>query len=124
MRQSRLSDRAFIIITGVLAATVLLVAAAILLGIGSGARLSLGKFGFGFVTSQTWDPVQEVFGALPFIYGTLVTSLIALLLAGLVGVGGAIFLSELAPNWLRQPLSFLVAILVAHSCIVYRIWRR
>src|SRR4051794_30399111 len=113
MSVNRRSDRLFINGTMVLAATVLLVTVAILIGIASGARLSLATFGLGFLTGTVWDPAEghEVFGALPFIYGTLVTGFIALLLAGLVGVGGAIFLAELAPSWIRTPISFLVELL-------------
>jgi phosphate transport system permease protein len=122
MNIKRPTDRAFIGGTMALAATILLVTAAILLGIGNGAGLSLRTFGLDFITNQTWDPVQEVFGALPFIFGTLITSLIALLLAGLVGIGSAIFLAELAPPWLRTPLSFFVELLAAIPSIVYGVW--
>lgn len=122
MNLKRPTDRAFIIGTMALAATVLLVTVLILLGIGNGAGLSLRTFGLDFVTSTTWDPVQEVFGALPFIFGTLVTSIIALLLAGLVGIGSAIFLAELAPMRLRTPLSFFVELLAAIPSIVYGVW--
>ncbi len=122
MNLKRPTDRAFIIGTMALAATVLLVTILILLGIGNGAGLSLRTFGLDFVTSTTWDPVQEVFGALPFIFGTLVTSIIALLLAGLVGIGSAIFLAELAPMRLRTPLSFFVELLAAIPSIVYGVW--
>jgi phosphate transport system permease protein len=122
MNIKRPTDRAFVGGTMALAATVLLVTAAILLGIGGGAGLSLRTFGLDFITGQTWDPVQEVFGALPFIFGTLVTSVIALALAGVVGVGSAIFLAELAPTWLRTPLSFFVELLAAIPSIVYGVW--
>src|SRR5437762_4919044 len=108
MKLTRLSDRAFVMSTMLMAASLLLITVLILTGIGNGASLSLRTFGLGFITEKTWDPVREVFGALPFIYGTLVTSLLALLLAGFVGVGGAIFLAELAPPWVRSPLSFMV----------------
>src|SRR5437773_11205402 len=78
MRVSRRTDRVFIGGTMALATSVLLVTVAILIGIANGASFSLGHFGLDFLTGQTWDPVQEVFGALPFIYGTLVTAAIAL----------------------------------------------
>jgi phosphate transport system permease protein len=122
MRLTRTSDRTFVYATGALAATVLLVTVGILIGISNGASLSLRTFGLGFITEQTWDPVAEVFGALPFIYGTLVTAFIAILLSGLVGIGAAIFLAELAPPWLRNPLSFMVELLAAIPSIVYGIW--
>jgi phosphate transport system permease protein len=111
-----------VIATLLLAVSVLLVTLGILVGIAGGAGLSLRTFGPGFVAEQNWDPVQEIFGALPFIYGTLVTSLIALLLAGLIGLGGAIFLAEIAPGWLRGPLSFMVELLAAIPSVVYGVW--
>jgi phosphate transport system permease protein len=122
MRFRRTTDRAFVICTLILAALVLVLTAGILVGITNGAGLSLQTFGLGFVTGRDWDPVQEIFGALPFIYGTLLTSFIALLLSGLVGIGGAIFLAELAPSWVRTPLSFMVELLAAIPSIVYGIW--
>jgi phosphate transport system permease protein len=100
----------------------LIVTAAVLLGITSGASQSLGTFGPGFVTGQNWDPVAEEFGALPFIFGTLVTAFSALLLSMLIGVGAAIFLSEVAPQRLRAPLSFMVEMLAAIPSVVYGIW--
>ncbi|MCB2205434.1 phosphate ABC transporter permease subunit PstC [bacterium] len=80
---------------------------------------AIKEFGFGFITSSDWDPVNNLFGALPFIYGTLFSSLGALLLAVPLSVGVAIFLSELAPGWLEQPLSMLVELLAAIPSIVY-----
>jgi phosphate transport system permease protein len=80
---------------------------------------SIEKFGWGFITSQEWDPVQDNFGALPFIFGTLYSSLIALLIALPLSVGIAIFLSEFAPKWLEQPMSLLVELLAAIPSIVY-----
>ena len=83
------------------------------------SRPSIRHFGFGFITSSDWDPVNELFGAMPFIYGTLVSSIGALLLAIPLSVGVAIFLSEIAPAWLEQPLSMLVELLAAIPSIVY-----
>src|SRR6478609_502656 len=122
MNLKRPADRGFVIGTMLLATSVLLVTAAILLGIASGSTQSLQAFGLGFIVDRVWDPVQQVFGALPFIYGTLVTALIALLLAGLVGIGSAIFLAEYSPPWLRTPLSFFVELLAAIPSIVYGVW--
>lgn len=87
-----------------------------------GSTLSLQKFGWSFLTSSTWDPVQGEFGALPYIFGTVVSSLIALLIALPLSLGIAVFLSELAPRWLEQPLSFLVELLAAIPSIVYGLW--
>ena len=83
---------------------------------------SLQTFGFGFLTTRTWDPVFEKFGALPFIYGTLVTSFVALLLAIPIGVGTAIYLAEYAPRWLQRPVSMLVDLLAAIPSVVYGLW--
>jgi len=79
-------------------------------------------FGFGFVTSSRWDPVARVFGAAPYVYGTIVTSLVALLLAGPLGVGTAIFLTELAPRWMRTPVGFLVEMLAAIPSVIFGLW--
>jgi phosphate transport system permease protein len=85
--------------------------------------LSRQAFGWGFMFSSNWDPaLNRVFGALPFILGTLVTSLVALLIAVPVSLGCAIFLAELAPGWLRQPLSFLVELLAAVPSVIYGLW--
>jgi phosphate transport system permease protein len=83
------------------------------------SNLSIDKFGLGFITSTTWDPVHDNFGALPFIFGTLFSSLIALFIALPLSVGIAIFLSEFAPRWLEQPVSLLVELLAAIPSIVY-----
>ncbi len=80
---------------------------------------SIEKFGWGFITSQSWDPVQDEYGALPFIFGTLYSSLLALIIALPLSVGIAIFLSEFAPKWLEQPMSLLVELLAAIPSIVY-----
>src|ERR1041385_3957526 len=72
------------------------------------SRLSLHKFGWGFLISSEWDPVAEKFGAFPFIFGTVVSSLIALAIAVPLSIGTALYLTELAPLWIRPPLIFLV----------------
>ncbi len=84
--------------------------------------LSIDKFGWKFLITSTWDPVQEIYGVLPMIYGTLVSSLIALLITLPLSIGVAIFLSELAPSWLEKPLSFLVELLAGIPSIVYGLW--
>lgn len=80
------------------------------------------EFGLGFLTSSTWDPVQRQFGAAPAIFGTIVTSLIALVIATPLALGVAIFLSDYAPTWLRQPVGFLVDLLAAIPSVVYGLW--
>ena len=84
--------------------------------------LSIKKFGWGFLTSTTWDPFSQVFGALPMIYGTLLSSLLALIIAVPLGLGVAIFLSELAPAWLEKPLSFLTELLAGIPSVIYGLW--
>ena len=86
------------------------------------ARPALRAFGVRFLVTSTWDPVAERFGALPFIYGTLVSSLLALLIAVPLGVGAAIFLAELAPPWLRAPVAFLVELIAAIPSVVHGLW--
>jgi phosphate transport system permease protein len=81
--------------------------------------LPIEKFGWGFLWGTTWDPVKEQFGALPFLYGTLVSSAVALLIAVPTGLGVAIFLSELAPRWLSDPIAFLVELLAAIPSVIY-----
>lgn len=83
---------------------------------------SIKHFGLEFITSTEWDPVQEKYGALPAIYGTLVSSFLALLIAVPISFGTALFLSELAPRRLRAPVSFLVELLAALPSIVYGLW--
>ncbi len=80
------------------------------------------KFGWGFLSGTTWDPVQDIYGALPFIFGTLASSTIGLLIALPLSMGIAIFLSELAPPSLERPLSFLIELLAGIPSIVYGLW--
>lgn len=88
----------------------------------TGSAEARHEFGFGFLTSTTWNPVKGEFGGLPAIYGTIVSSLIALLLAGPIGIGIGIFLSETCPMRLRQGLGFLVELLAAIPSVVYGMW--
>ena len=80
------------------------------------------EFGFSFLLSSNWDPVNKQFGAAPAIFGTGVTSLLALIIATPLALGVAIFISEFAPRWLRQPLAFLVDLLAAIPSVVYGLW--
>lgn len=86
------------------------------------SQLSLHAFGWKFFTRQAWDPVSGDFGALPFIYGTLMTSFLALLIAVPLAMGVAIFLTELCPQPLRAPISFLTELLAAIPSVVYGLW--
>ncbi|HEY0956446.1 MAG TPA: phosphate ABC transporter permease subunit PstC [Roseateles sp.] len=87
-----------------------------------GATPALKAFGLGFLTSAEWDPVQEKFGGLVMIYGTLASSFIALLIAVPVSFGIAIFLTELSPSWLKRPLGIAIELLAAVPSIVYGMW--
>src|SRR5215467_15400587 len=86
------------------------------------SRPSMVKFGFKFLTKQIWDPVAEDFGALPFIYGTIVSSIVALVIAVPLSVGTALFLTELCPRRLRAILSLLVELLSAIPSVIYGLW--
>jgi phosphate transport system permease protein len=90
--------------------------------IGSNARLSLAEFGLSFLTGRVWDPIRGEFGALPFVYGTVVSSLLALLIAVPVSLGIAVFLVEQAPRALARPMGFLVELLAAIPSVVYGLW--
>ncbi len=87
-----------------------------------GAALAISRYGLGFVTSSTWDPVAEEFGALPLIFGTLASSVVALLIAVPLSLGVAIYLTEFAPKALRQPVAFLIGLLAAIPSVVYGLW--
>jgi phosphate transport system permease protein len=87
-----------------------------------GSHLARAEFGWKFLISSTWDPVDEVYGALPFIYGTFVTSIIGLLIAVPLSVGTAIYLTELAPVRLRQPLVSVIEMLAAVPSVIWGLW--
>ncbi|QGP92344.1 Phosphate transport system permease protein PstC [Neomoorella glycerini] len=87
-----------------------------------GSQLAFTRFGLGFVTGSRWDPVHGAFGSLPLVYGTIVSSLIALLIAVPLSLGIAIYLAELAPHRVRTPVSFLVELLAAIPSVVYGLW--
>jgi phosphate transport system permease protein len=87
-----------------------------------GSRLAIGKFGLDFVTTSTWDPVAEQFGAFPLIFGTLISSVVALVIAVPLSLGVAIYLSEFAPKSVRQPVAFLISLLAAIPSVVYGLW--
>lgn len=87
-----------------------------------GSKISIDKFGWSFLSNSVWDPVQEIYGALPIIYGTIVSSFLALVISVPLSIGIAIFLSELSPDWLEKPLSFLVELLAGIPSVVYGLW--
>jgi phosphate transport system permease protein len=121
--QTRSSDdRVFRLATGFFALLVVLLVGAIAWELFRNSRLSVAKFGLKFWATRTWDPVAGDFGALPFIWGTLYSSLLALLLSTPVALGIAIFISELSPRSLKTPLAFLTELLAAIPSIVYGLW--
>ena len=88
----------------------------------SGSRLAIAKYGTTFLTTSTWDPVADQFGALPLILGTLLSSFIALVIAVPLSLGVAIFLTEFAPPAIRRPIAFVVELLAAIPSVVYGLW--
>jgi len=107
------------LITLIFAASILLITALLVYQLWLGSAEARHKFGWHFFFTTTWDPVAGDFGALPFIYGTLVTSALALLIAVPLGLGAAIFLAELAPRALSDALAFLIDLLAAVPSVIY-----
>jgi phosphate transport system permease protein len=108
--------------TTVIALSVVALVFLLVLSMAYRAMPAIQKFGWHFLFTGTWDPVKEVFGALPFIYGTVVSSALALLIAVPVSIGIAVYLAELAPVSVRQPLTFLIELLAAIPSVVYGLW--
>lgn len=122
IEKGRSGDLLFLNLTRAFAAVVLLVLAAIIFSLVWSAWPSIREFGFGFLTSAEWNPPAERFGALVPMYGTLMTSIIALVIAVPISFGIAIFLTELSPVWLRRPLGIAIELLAGIPSIVYGIW--
>jgi len=101
---------------------VVVIVLGMIIGLATHSELSLRQFGFGFLRSSTWDPVNGQFGALAFIYGTVASSLIALLISVPLSLGIAIFLVEQAPPIIARPITFLVELLAAIPSVVYGVW--
>lgn len=121
-RASRHGDRPFSVLLTTAALAVMLLVALIGYELWRNSALARAAFGWTFLWTAVWDPVAQEFGALPFILGTLETSLLALVLAVPVSLGIAIFLAELSPDWLRMPLGFLVELLAAVPSVIYGLW--
>ncbi len=121
-RRLNLGDWLFRNVTALVACSLLGVLLSIVGVLAYESADSIRTFGWGFLIGTTWDPVFKEFGALPFIYGTLVSSLLALLQAVPLSIGTALFLSEMAPRWLRSPVSFLVELLATIPSVVYGLW--
>ena len=118
----RLRERIFRGATFAAAVLVLLLLGGVALALLRGALPAFSHFGFAFLTREIWNPVTEKFGALAPIYGTLVTSSIAMLLAIPISLGIAIFLTELAPSWMRRPVGVAIELLAAVPSIIFGIW--
>jgi phosphate transport system permease protein len=117
-----IGDTVFYGLTVFFAVLVLVILGGVIVSLVYGAWPALRKFGFGFVVNSAWNPVTDNFGALAPIYGTLVTSLIALIIAVPVSFGIAMFLTELSPVWLKRPLGTAIELLAAVPSIVYGMW--
>jgi phosphate transport system permease protein len=118
----RFADNAFAAVMLICACSIFAIVLFIFYILISRSKLSLAAFGFKFFSRQAWDPVSGDFGALPFIYGTLATSFLALLMAVPLALGVAVFLTELCPRPLRAPISFLTELLAAIPSVVYGLW--
>jgi len=122
LRKGRLSDDIFsnLALLSALVLVGILVGFVIVLNID--AFPAIRKFGPAFIISSSWDPVRDSFGALPAIYGTLLSSAIGLLIAVPISLGSAIFLTEMAPSWMRSPASFLIEMLAAIPSVIIGLW--
>jgi phosphate transport system permease protein len=118
----RFGDRAFKWLTLGMALSIFVLIALIGLELFHGARLSMKTFGWHFLVTQDWDPVNEQFGALVFIFGTLVSSAIALIIAVPISIATAVYITELAPQWLRQPLITFIELLAAVPSVILGLW--
>ena len=121
-RSGPMADRIFGWLAKGAALFTLCILAAILVSLTISAWPAIDKFGLGFLTSTTWDPVKNEYGGLVMIYGTLMTSIVALLIAVPVSFGIALFLTEMSPAWLKRPLGTAIELLAAVPSIVYGMW--
>ncbi len=115
-------DKLFRTVLLIAASSILVIVAAIIYMMVQNSLPTLGKYGVGFLTARDWRPAQEQFGALPFIYGTIVSSIIALIISVPLSLGIAVFLVEQAPKKLAKPISFMVELLAAIPSVVYGLW--
>ena len=122
-----LGDNLFLVITGIGAGLLNLILALVVIILWTASGASIHAFGWNFLWTTAWAPpttagLPQLYGALPFVYGTLVTSALALLVGVPLSIGIAVFLTELSPRWLREPLGFLVELLAAVPSVVYGLW--
>lgn len=121
-RLGRKGDRVFVYLVGMVALSTLALVWVLVAMMVTDSLESIEEFGFGFLTGRTWDETKDIYGALPFIFGTLMTSAIAVAVGVPVSIGIAIYLSELAPTWIREPLSFVIELLAAIPSVIYGLW--
>jgi phosphate transport system permease protein len=119
---SRIADQGFYIAMLACGATILALVVLIVFELITKSSLSWHAFGFKFFIASEWDPVNDKYGALPFVYGTLVSSLLSLLIAVPLAIGTAVFVTELSPRWLRNPLAFTTELLAAIPSVIYGLW--
>jgi phosphate transport system permease protein len=117
-----LADKTFHFVMLLCAAAVLVTLVLIVYELAINSSLSWHAFGFGFLRGRDWNPVEDQFGALPFIYGTVVSSLLALVIAVPLSIGVAVFITEMCPQRLRGPLSFTTELLAAIPSVIYGLW--
>jgi phosphate transport system permease protein len=122
LEQVNYGDRAFKLILTLAALSIPILLAFLVFELWSGSELAVARFGFDFVISSDWDPVAERFGAFPLVFGTLLSSLIALMIAVPLSFGVAVYLTEFAPKSVRQPVAFLIGLLAAIPSVVYGLW--
>jgi len=122
LNRLRLSDRAFFHLTRSAAVFVLIILGGVIVALIEGSVPAFRAFGIGFLTTESWNPVTEKFGAIAPIYGTIVTSLIAMVIAVPVGLMISMFLTELCPLWLRRPIGIAIELLAGIPSIIYGIW--
>ena len=122
LRGFRIGDRTFRILTQGAAIAVLVILAGVMLSLVHGSLPAWKAFGFEFFTSQSWNPVTEKFGALPAIYGTLLTSVIAMLIGVPISIGIAVFLTEICPERLKRTIGTAIELLAGIPSIIYGIW--
>ena len=122
LNRLRLADSVFRMLTRAAAVGVLIILGGVILSLFLGSLPALQIFGLNFLVEERWNPVTEKFGALAPIYGTIVTSFIAMLIAVPVGLMIAFFLTELCPKWLRRPIAIAIELLAGIPSIIYGIW--
>jgi len=115
-------DHAFKLVLTIAALLIPILLGFLLLELWQGSRLAMSRFGLDFIRTSVWDPVAEQFGAFPLVFGTLLSSLLALLIAVPLSLGVAIYLTEFAPKFLRQPVAFTIGLLAAIPSVVYGLW--